>query len=292
MILKKLIAVALSAVMVSSLAVSSATAAVTNESKSGAYYNSSDSYATYSGNDLGFTYSPESTTFKVWAPLASDAKVNLYATGSNSEEGAKNLGTYSMKKDSSNNVWSVTVQGDLKNVYYTYSITNNGTTQETQDVYSLATGVNGNRSMVVDLDSTDPEGWDTDKHVLFNNAQEAVVWEVHVRDFSIDDSSGVSSENKGKYLAFTEGGTKLNSDTSEDAISTGIDYLVKSGINCVQLMPVYDFVSVDETVTGDPTNRNWGYDPMNYNVPEGSYSTNPYDGNITVTHCADVQILQ
>ncbi|MEE1282647.1 MAG: alpha-amylase family glycosyl hydrolase, partial [Acutalibacteraceae bacterium] len=283
MVLKKLIAVALSAVMAGSLAVSSATATVTNESKSGAYYNSSDSYATYSGNDLGFTYSPQSTTFKVWAPLASNAKVNLYATGSDSEEGAKNLGTHSMKKDSSNNVWSVTVQGDLKNIYYTYSITNNGTTRETQDVYSLATGVNGNRSMIVDLDSTDPEGWDTDKHVLFNNAQEAVVWEVHVRDFSIDDSSGVSSENKGKYLAFTEGGTKLNSDTSEDAISTGIDYLVKSGINCVQLMPVYDFVSVDETVTGDPTNRNWGYDPMNYNVPEGSYSTNPYNGNTRIT---------
>ncbi len=283
MVLKKLIAVALSAVMAGSLAVSSATAAVTNVAKAGAYYNSSDSYATYNGNDLGFTYSPESTTFKVWAPLASNAKVNLYATGSDSEEGAKILGTYSMTKDSSNNVWSVTVQGDIKNIYYTYSITNNGTTRETQDVYSLATGVNGNRSMVVDLDSTDPEGWDTDNHVLFNNAQEAVVWEVHVRDFSIADNSGISSENKGKYLAFTEGGTKLNSDTSEDAISTGIDYLVKAGINCVQLMPVYDFVSVDETVTGDPTNRNWGYDPMNYNVPEGSYSTNPYDGNTRIT---------
>lgn len=134
--------------------------------------------------------------------------------------------------------------------------------------------------MVVDLDSTDPDGWDSDNHVLFNNAQEAVVWEVHVRDFSISDTSGVSDDNKGKYLAFTEGGTKISSDTSANAVSTCADYLVKSGINCVQLMPVYDFGSVDETITGSATNRNWGYDPVNYNVPEGSYSSNPYDGTV------------
>lgn len=285
MLLKKAISIALATVMTGTLAVASTSAVVTNDNLSGAsaYYNSHDNYATYHGNDLGATYSKESTTFKVWAPTASSVKLNLYATGSDNEDGAKSLGVHNMTKDSSNNVWSVTVKGNLNSIYYTYSITNKGTTQETQDVYSLATGVNGKRSMVVDLDSTDPEGWNTDKHVLFNSAQEAVVWEVHVRDFSISDSSGISDENKGKYLAFTEGGTKLNSDTSANAISTGIDYLVKAGINCVQLMPVYDFGSVDETVTGDPSNRNWGYDPVNYNVPEGSYSTNPYDGNKRIT---------
>ncbi|MBQ1991583.1 MAG: hypothetical protein II233_02285, partial [Clostridia bacterium] len=204
MLLKKAISIALATVMTGTLAVASTSAVVTNDNLSGAsaYYNSHDNYATYHGNDLGATYSKESTTFKVWAPTASSVKLNLYATGSDNEDGAKSLGVHNMTKDSSNNVWSVTVKGNLNSIYYTYSITNKGTTQETQDVYSLATGVNGKRSMVVDLDSTDPEGWNTDKHVLFNSAQEAVVWEVHVRDFSISDSSGISDENKGKYLAF------------------------------------------------------------------------------------------
>ena len=137
--------------------------------------------------------------------------------------------------------------------------------------------------MVVDLDSTDPQGWDSDKHVLFNSASEAVVWEVHVRDFSASSTSGVSEQNQGKYLAFTEGGTTLNSDTSANAVSTGIDYLVEQGINCVQLMPVYDFGSVEESIASSSSNRNWGYDPQNYNVPEGSYSSNPYDGNTRIT---------
>ena len=137
--------------------------------------------------------------------------------------------------------------------------------------------------MVVDLDSTDPSGWSDDKHVLFNSASEAAVWEVHVRDFSVSKNSGVSEDNKGKDLAFAEGGTTLNSDTSSSAVSTGIDYLVEQGINCVQLMPVYDFGSVKEDVASSSSNRNWGYDPVNYNAPEGSYSTNPYDGNTRIT---------
>ena len=276
---KKAIAVALSAVMASSIAVNSASAAVTNEVKSGAYYNSSDNYATYSGNDLGATYTPSSTTFKVWSPTASAVKLNLYSTGSDSEEGASNLGTYSMTKNSSNNVWSVTVNGDLLNIYYTYSITNNSTTTETQDVYSVATGVNGNRSMIVDLDSTDPENWENDEHMFVDNQTDAVVWEVHVRDFSISDTSGVKDEYQGKYLAFTQDGTKIN---GSDDLSTCLDYLVEQGVNYVHLNPVYDYGSVDETKL-NTAQYNWGYDPVNYNVPEGSYSTNPYDGNVRIT---------
>ena len=276
--LKKVIAVALSAVLASSVAVSSASAAVTNEVQSGAYYNSSDNYATYSGNDLGATYSKSSTTFKVWSPTASDVKLNLYTTGSDSEEGAVKIGTVNMTKNSSNNVWSVTVQGDLKNQYYTYSVTNNGTTKETQDVYATATGVNGQRSMVVDLDSTDPENWENDEHMLVDNQTDAVIWEVHVRDFSISDTSGVSDAHQGKYLAFTEDGTKIN---GSDDLSTCVDYLVEQGVNYVHLNPVYDYGSVDETKL-DTAQYNWGYDPVNYNVPEGSYSTNPYDGNVRI----------
>lgn len=289
MFLKRTLAVLLSATMLFGMTSLSTTAATTDTEavSAGNYYNASylENYASnaYNEQNLGANYSKSSTEFKVWSPEASAVKVKLYATGSDSESGAAVLGTYNLKKNSSTGMWSVTVNGDLKNTYYTYLVTVNGTTNETQDVYSKATGVNGNRSMVVDLDSTDPDGWDSDNHVLFNNAQEAVVWEVHVRDFSISDTSGVSDDNKGKYLAFTEGGTKINSDTSASSVSTAADYLVKSGINCVQLMPVYDFGSVDETITGSSTNRNWGYDPVNYNVPEGSYSSNPYDGNVRIT---------
>lgn len=283
---KKLVSLVLSASMLLGMTSFAASAANSGEPV-GAYYNESyletEASAAYNEEGLGSVYSPSSTTWKTWSPEATSVKLKLYNTGSDSESGAGVIGTYDLTKNSSTGVWSLTLSGDYKNVYYTYLVTVNGTTNETQDIYSQAVGVNGNRSMVVDLDSTDPDGWDSDKHVLFDSAAEAVVWEVHVRDFSISDNSGVSEENKGKYLAFAEGGTTLNSDTSADAVSTGIDYLVEQGINCVQLMPVYDFQSVDEAAGGSSTNRNWGYDPQNYNAPEGSYSSNPYDGNVRIT---------
>ena len=247
----------------------------------GSYYNAGylESYASnaYNESGLGATYSSSSTTWKTWAPSASSVKLKLYSTGSDAEAGSTVLGIHSLTKNSTTGVWSKTLSGDFKNVYYTYLVTVNGTEKETQDAYSKAVGVNGNRSMVVDLDSTDPAGWSSDRHVLFNYAQEAVVWETHVREFSISSTSGVSSRNKGKYLAFTEGGTNLSTDSS---ISTCLDYLVEQGINCVQLMPVFDFESGDERY---PNFHAWGYDPKNYNVPEGLYSSNPYNGNTRIT---------
>lgn len=286
--LRKTLSLLLSAIMMTStvsIAANAATAEVS--SVSGSYYNASylETYASQAYNEanLGSTYSKSSTTWKTWSPEASSVQLKLYNTGSDGESGAGVIGTYNLTKNSTTGVWSTTLTGDYKNVYYTYLVTVNGTTNETQDVYSKAVGVNGNRSMVVDLDSTDPDGWDTDEHVFFDSASEAVVWEVHVRDFSASSTSGVSAENQGKYLAFTEGGTTLNSDTSSSAVSTGIDYLVEQGINCVQLMPVYDFQSVDEAAGASSSNRNWGYDPQNYNAPEGSYSSNPYDGNTRIT---------
>ncbi len=237
----------------------------------------------YDGNDLGATYSKEETTFKVWSPTALSVSVNLYATGSDSEEGAKSLGSFDLKADEKTGVWSLSVVGDLKNVYYTYTIkvknptTGAITTSETQDVYSKAVGVNGNRSMVVDLDDTDPDGWENDTHVFRDKVTDSTVWELHVKDFSYDASSGVSEANRGKYLAFTENGTTLN---GEGNISTCIDYLKELGVNTVQLNPVYDYASVNEA--GDDEQFNWGYDPQNYNVPEGSYSSNPYDGNVRI----------
>ena len=283
--LRKPLSILLSLSMIAGMSAFASNAAVTSDESvsAGNYYNANYASKAYNESGLGSVYSKTSTTWKTWSPDASSVKLKLYTTGSDNEAGASAIGTYDMKKDSSTGVWSLNLSGDYKNKYYTYLVTVNGTTKETQDVYSQAVGVNGNRTMVVDLDSTDPSGWSDDKHVLFNSASEAAVWEVHVRDFSVSKNSGVSEDNKGKYLAFAEGGTTLNSDTSSSAVSTGIDYLVEQGINCVQLMPVYDYGSVKEDVASSSSNRNWGYDPVNYNAPEGSYSTNPYDGNTRIT---------
>ena len=283
---KKTLSLLLASVMVIGTASVVATAAEMDDNDSvGAYYNSnyleSQASAAYNETGLGCTYTPGATTFKTWSPDASSVKVKLYKTGSDDEPGAGVIGEYDMSKNNSTGVWSYTLSGDWKNIYYTYVVSVNGSVNETQDTYSKAVGVNGNRSMIVDLDATDPEGWDSDKHVVFQNSGEAVVWEVHIRDFSIAENSGVSDENRGKYLAFTEGGTTLNGGSGD--ISTCVDYLVEQGVNCVQLMPSFDFQSVDESVPSSSTNRNWGYDPQNYNVPEGSYSSNPYDGNVRIT---------
>ncbi len=233
---------------------------------------------TYTNNDLGCTYSKDHTVFKVWSPDASDIRVQLYKTGSDEEVGAQKLESYGLKSDGTTGVWSITVFGDLKNLYYTYLVTVNGVTRETQDVYSTAVGVNGKRSMVCDFKSTDPEGWDADKHIYVKNPTDAVIWEVHVGDFSGSATSGVSPEHRGKYLAFTEEGTTIN---GEGKYPTCLDYIKSLGVTHVHLNPVYDFDSVDEA---HPENEqyNWGYDPANYNVPEGSYSTNPFDGNVRI----------
>ncbi|MBQ3461987.1 MAG: type I pullulanase, partial [Clostridia bacterium] len=181
-------------------------------------------------------------------------------------------------------VWSVTLSGDYKNVYYTYLVTaknifGNVVTNETQDVYSKAVGANGNRSMVVDLDSTDPEGWDSDTNVCHANKTESAVWELHIRDFSCDPDSGVSEANQGNYLAFTEGGTTYK---KQGTTATCLDYLVENNINTVQLMPFADFDGVDEIYGASYKDRNWGYNPKNFNVPDGSYASNSYDGNVRI----------
>ncbi len=237
---------------------------------------------TYSGDDLGASYTEEATTFKVWSPDASGVKVNLYEKGNDDEGETSLFETKAMKLDKKTGVWSVKVNGDLNGTYYTYTVTINKTETETADVYAKACGVNGKRSMVVDLDSTDPEGWEEDTHILVSNATDASVWEVSVADFSSSSSSGVSEENRGKYLAFTEEGTTV--DGIQGGTSTCIDYLKELGVKYVQIMPFYDFGSVDETE--DITEQyNWGYDPVNYNCPEGSYSSDPYDGSVRINEC-------
>ncbi len=280
---KKTLSAVLSAAMLSSVictAGSLSAGAIAAPTVDGIDPSDYSSYTTYSGTDLGANYTPEATTFKVWAPTSTDVKLRLYTTGSDKEDGAELISETDMKLDKNSGVWSVKVDGDQKNVYYTYFVTNaeNPNGVEVVDIYAKAAGVNGNRAMVVDLDSTDPAGWDNDTYKLVDSPTQAQVWEVHIKDFSYDPESGVSEQYRGKYMAFTELETTLN---NAGDVKTCMNYLKDLGINYVQINPMYDYGSVDEAM-GDETQFNWGYDPKNYNVPEGSYSTNPYDGNVRI----------
>ena len=229
----------------------------------------------YDGDDLGITYLKEKTIFKIWAPTAKSVSLNLYSKGSDNEENSKILGRFSMEK-AENGVWLREICEDLNNVYYDYEIDVDGKINRSADIYAIGCGVNGQRSMVIDLNDTNPEGFENDIYGI-KNYDLPIIYELHIKDFSYDKNSGINEEYRGKYLAFTQKGTTLNNDGIH---KTGIDYLKSLGITHVQLMPCFDYGSVDES--GDDSQFNWGYDPLNYNVPEGSYSTNPYDGKVRI----------
>ncbi len=226
---------------------------------------------TYTGDDLGAAWTAEKTTFRLWAPTASSVKVSLYASGTPGTD--DQIEEIEMTPDVSG-TWVAEKEGDLNGVYYTYLVTVDGTTNEACDPYARTTGVNGQRAMVIDLDSTDPEGWDSDVDPHYGNAiTDAIIYELHVRDLSSDASSGI--QNTGKFLGLTETGT-----TNSQGVPTGLDHIKNLGVTHIHLLPSYDYASVDET---DPDAAfNWGYDPVNYNVPEGSYSTDPYNGEVRV----------
>ena len=229
---------------------------------------------TYEGNDLGAQWTEEETTFKVWAPTAKQVSVNLYKEGSNNGTPDDLLNTIEMSR-LEQGVWYMKKDGNLNGVYYTYTVLTDDQLIETCDPYAKSTGVNGERAMILDMDSTDPEGWDKDVNPNKDlNITDSVIYELHLRDFTADADSGI--KNKGKYLGLTETGTQ-NSDRKY----TGLTYLTRLGVTHVHIMPMYDFGSVDETKE-DGQEYNWGYDPVNYNVPEGSYSTDPYDGAVRV----------
>lgn len=228
-----------------------------------------DEAMAYDGDDLGATYTKEKTSFKVWAPTASEVSLNLYEQG----DGDNLIETLPMTAGDKG-VWSCEKQGDLNGVYYTYSIKIGNKTNEAVDLYARTTGVNGNRGMVIDLSATNPEGFENDVRPAFENPTDAVIYEIHVRDLSSDASSGIA--NTGKFLGFTETGT-----TNADGLATGIDHIKDLGVTHVQILPSYDYATVDETKL-DTAQFNWGYDPKNYNVPEGSYSTDPYHGEVRV----------
>ena len=235
----------------------------------------------YSGNDLGAVYTEKSTTFKVWSPKASAVSVDIYDYGSEAE-GGKSIRTTNMTLDKKTGVWSATISGDLAGKYYDYAVTHGKETKRTADIYARACGVNGKRSMVVDLRKTDPDNWENDLHVMVDKPTNASVWEISVADFSSSETSGVSKSNRGKFLAFTERGTTV--DGIQGGTPTCMDYLKKLGVKYVQIMPMYDFGSVDES-KDIMKQFNWGYDPVNYNVPEGSFSTDPYNGAVRIKEC-------
>ncbi|AWB44472.1 type I pullulanase [Paenibacillus sp. CAA11] len=217
----------------------------------------------YDGNDLGATYSPKRTQFRLWAPTASEAWVFLYDSWDDDRPDKRR-----MRRDVKG-TWILSIDEDLQNRYYTYCVHVGEQINEAVDPYAKAVGVNGDRGAIIDLQKTNPAGWTEEKPPL-ESPLDAIIYEVHLRDLSIHPASGI--EHKGKYLGLAEGGTK-----GPGGISTGLDHISNLGVTHVQILPFYDYSteSVDETRLDEPQ-YNWGYDPKNYNVPEGSYATDPY----------------
>jgi len=224
---------------------------------------------TYTGNDLGNTYTPASTKFRVWAPTAIAVTLVTYDKADSPSSSAVET---RMTSDV-NGTWVTTLNGDKDGLIYNYRVTLDGPTNEAVDPYVRATTINGARGVVVNLVKTNPSGWSKTKPAFSGKATDAVIYELHVRDLSMDSSSGITAANKGKFLAFTELKTKSG------AVTTGISAIKELGVTHVELLPIYDFASVDEAA---PT-FNWGYDPQNYNVPEGSYSSDPTKPTARIT---------
>ena len=221
----------------------------------------------YDGEDLGAFIDKENgiTTFKVWAPTATEVSLNLYSGGDSSE---KNWISTQAMFLMGRGVWSIEVRENLDGTYYTYSVTVDGETKETADIYAKACGVNGMRSMVIDLEKTNPTGWEQDVPVA-DRKDAGCIYELHIKDFSYAESSGVTKENRGKYLAFTETESKA------------MQHLLSLGVSYVHLLPFYDYGSVDEA-SGNEEQFNWGYDPVNYLIPEGSYSSDAFHGEVRI----------
>jgi pullulanase len=227
--------------------------------------NDFDSYPVYTGDDLEMTYTPQSTSFRIWAPTADEAKVRIYDEGL----GGEAIMEKKMKKDVQG-TWTARFDEDLKNLFYTFQIRYEGEwLEETPGIYATAVGVNGKRGAIFDLKDTDPEDWENVKQPELKNYNDIIIYELQVRDMSIHPESGIT--HKGKFLGLAEEGT-----TGPQGQKTGIDHLQELGVTHIHILPAYDFRSIDETRLHE-NKYNWGYDPQNYNVPEGSFSTDPYN---------------
>lgn len=221
----------------------------------------------YPGDDLGCSYKENETIFKVWAPTASKVAVNLYHRGD-----GENLYLTREMEQGEKGIWEVTLCGDCHGSYYTYLVTVEGQTKEAVDPYAKATGVNGKRAMILDMDRTNPEGFLEEIRPSFSSFTDAIIYELHIRDISMEKDSGI--KNQGKFLGLTEVNTR-----NRDGLLTGLSHIKELGVTHLHLLPCFDFASIDEEKA---TNFNWGYDPENYNVVEGAYATNPYDGAIRI----------
>ena len=218
-------------------------------------------FPVYSGSDLELTVDDNGTHWRLWSPEAEAAKVSVYSYGLNTPA----VRTIDMVR-SDGGTWVASLPEKLYGKFYTFSIRHNGKwLKETPGVWAKAVGTNGERAAVINMSDTDPEGWESDKGPALKHINDAVIYEMHHRDFSIDPSSGIV--NKGKFLALTEPGT-----TNPTGEATGIDHLKELGVTHVHILPSYDYNSVDEANL-QSGQYNWGYDPLNYNVPDGSYTT-------------------
>lgn len=233
-------------------------------------YASYELYPVRSGSLAEMEYAPEGTRFSLWAPTADEVRLMLYNEG----EGGHAYRTVSMEAGEEG-VWHTTVAEDLLGKFYTFNVkTGDRWLGDTPGIFAKAVGVNGHRAAIIDLRSTDPEGWADDRRPPLRSAADVVIYEMHHRDFSISPASGI--EHKGKFLALTEAGTR-----SPEGLATGIDHLRELGVTHVHLLPSYDYASIDETRL-DENRYNWGYDPLNYNVPDGSYATDPYRPDVRI----------
>lgn len=233
-------------------------------------YTSFEEYPIPEGKLVEMEYSPIETKFTLWAPTAEEVRVLLYDSGN--EGSAYQTLSLEMGEDG---IWNTSIKEDLKGKFYTFNVKVNGKwLGDTPGIMAKAVRVNGKRAAVIDLRSTDPEGWANDVRPLLKDYADIIVYEMHHRDFSLDSVSGI--RNKGKFLALTELGT-----TTSQGEKTGIDHLKELGVTHVHILPSYDYASVDESKP-DKAQYNWGYDPQNYNVPDGSYSTDPYKPDVRI----------
>ncbi len=238
------------------------------------FNNDFDKIYGYDG-DLGAIYSKDKCKFILWAPTAENVQLALYGdNGYDFDCEAKEV--YTMSKGI-NGTWIVEINGDFNGQFYNYLININGKISEVVDPYAKAVGVNGNRGMVIDLNSTNPEGWEKDTKPELKSATDSIIYEAHVRDLSIDETSGISNEYKGKFKALTIWDSCIPGTT----VKTVVNHIKDMGFTHIHLLPAFDFGSIDENKLEQPQ-FNWGYDPKNYNVPEGSYSTNPYLGDVRI----------
>ncbi len=245
------------------IGVTAATVMGCSPSKKG--YDSFELYPVRSGSLTEMAYTPEATEFTLWAPTADEVNLMLYETG----DGGNALETISMKP-AEEGTWFAKIEKDLIGKFYTFNVKVDGKWMgETPGINAQAVGVNGKRAAIINMDATDPEGWAEDKRPELKSPADVIIYEMHHRDFSIDPSSGIA--NKGKFIAMTEEGTK-----SPQGLATGIDHLKELGVTHVHILPSYDYASVDESKL-EENKYNWGYDPVNYNVPDGSYATDPYN---------------